>query len=69
MVVRLKNTKQIRTSSLFCCDFKWLKKSPHLIFQLIVPVHFMLTDIKIVSGVVVHRLREAADEKNRERAF
>lgn len=32
---------------------------PHLIFQLILSVHFMLRDVEVVSGVVVHRLCEA----------
>lgn len=38
----------------------------HLIFQLILPVHFMLSDIEVVSGVIVHRLYKAADENIQE---
>lgn len=34
----------------------------HLIFQLVLPVHFMLSDVKVVSWVVVHRLYKAERE-------
>lgn len=41
----------------------------HLIFQLILSVHFMLSDIEVVSGVIVHRLYKARDENIQEIVF
>ena len=41
----------------------------HLIFQLILSVHLMLSDIEVVSGVVVHRLHEAENENVQDIVF
>lgn len=41
----------------------------HLIFQLILSVHFMLSDIEVVSGVVVDRLYKAEDENIQNKVF
>ena len=35
----------------------------HLILQLVLPVHFVLSDIEVVGGVIVHGLDEAEDER------
>ena len=37
----------------------------HLILQLVLPVHFVLSDIEVVGGVIVHGLDEAEDERTR----
>lgn len=37
----------------------------HLIFQLILSVHFMLSDIEVVSGVIVYRLYKAENDNIR----
>lgn len=41
----------------------------HLIFQLILSVHLMLSDIEVVSGVIVHRLHEAEKENIQDIVF
>lgn len=41
----------------------------HLIFQLILSVHFVLSDIEVVSGVVVHRLHKAENDNIQDMIF
>lgn len=45
------------------------RTTSHLIFQLILSVHLMLSDIEVVSGVVVHRLHEAKNENIQDIVF
>lgn len=37
----------------------------HLIFQLILPVHFMLGDVEVVGGVIIDRLDKAENIEDR----
>lgn len=41
----------------------------HLIFQLILSVHLMLSDIEVVRGVVVDRLCKAERDDIQDRIF
>lgn len=41
----------------------------HLIFQLILSVHLMLSDIEVVSGVVVDGLCKAGRDNIQDRIF
>ncbi len=41
----------------------------HLIFQLILPVHFMLSDVEVVGGVIVYRLYKAENDNIQDIIF
>lgn len=48
-----------------CAPESELLMGSHLIFQLILPVHFMLGDIEIVSGVIINGLYKAENIEDR----